>query len=99
MKKSNHGGTKKMKNQNNKPIDRIKEGRISLLRWENTNGDGEVFTSFSLNKTMMRKNEDEPSKFEGQVFSLNGLTKHDLESIKEVIGEIQEGEERKGWSQ
>ena len=88
-----------MKNRNNKPIDRIEEGRISLLRWENTNKQGEVFTSFSLNKTMMRKNEEEPSRFEGQVFSLNGLTKHDLEAIKEVIEELQEKEEGQGWSQ
>ena len=88
-----------MKNQNNKPVEKIKEGRISLLKWENSNKYGEAFTSFSLNKTTMRKSEDDPSKFEGQVFSLNGLTKQDLEAIKELIEEIEEKEEREGWSQ
>jgi hypothetical protein len=88
-----------MKNQNNKPIEKIKEGRISLLKWENSNKYGEPFTSFSLNKTAMKKSEDDPSKFEGQVFSLNGLTKKDLDAIKELIEEIQEKEEREGWSQ
>ena len=88
-----------MKNQNNKPIEKIKEGRISLLKWENSNKYGEPFTSFSLNKTIMKRSEDDPSKFEGQVFSLNGLTKKDLTDITELIGEILEGEEEIGWSQ
>ncbi len=88
-----------MKNQNNKPIESIKEGRISLLKWENSNKYGEPFTSFSLNKTIMKRSEDDPSKFEGQVFSLNGLTKKDLEDITELIGEILEGEEEEGRSQ
>ncbi len=88
-----------MKNQNNKPIERIKEGRISLLKWENSNKYGEPFTSFSINKTTMKRSEDDPSKFEGKFFSLNGLTKKDLKDITELIEEILEGEEEKGWSQ
>ena len=88
-----------MKNQNNQPIERIKEGRVSLLKWENSNKYGEPFTSFSLNKTTMKKSEDDPSKFEGQVFSLNGLTKKDLKDVKELIDEMMEGEEEEGWSQ
>jgi hypothetical protein len=93
---------RKMKNQNNKPIERIKEGRISLLKWENSNRYGELFTSFSLNKTVMKRSEDDPSKFEGQVFSLNGLTKKDLKDTKELIEEMMEAEEEEeaeGWSQ
>ena len=35
MKKSINGGRKKMEKQKNKPIERIKEGRISLLKWQN----------------------------------------------------------------
>ncbi len=88
-----------MKNQNNQPIERIREGRVSLLKWENSNKYGEPFTSFSLNKTTMKKSEDDPSKFEGQVFSLNGLTKKDLKDVKELIDEMMEGEEEEGWSQ
>lgn len=84
-----------MEVQKNKPIDRIKAGRISLLRWENRNNEGEEFTSFSINKTLMKRNKDSPSKFEGRVFSLNGLTKNDLEAIIQVITEMEE----KGWSQ
>jgi hypothetical protein len=90
---------RKMKNENNKPKEKIKEGRMSLLRWENSNNYGELFTSFSLNKTLMRRNQDEPSKFEGQVFSINGLTMSDLEAIKEVKTEMQENLEKERWSQ
>ncbi len=87
-----------MERQKNKPKERIKVGRISLLKWENSNGNGEVFNSFSLNKTSTKRNEEDPSKFEGQVFSLNGLTMSDLEAIKEAIKEVQEGAESQGWS-
>jgi len=90
-----------MEKQKNKPIERIREGRISLLKWQNANKYGEHFTSFSLNKTTMKRSEDDPSKFEGQFYSLNGLTKKDLKAIKELIEEMQEGEkegEEEGWS-
>ena len=85
--------------KNNKPKEKIKNGRISLLKWENTNGEGEVFTSFSLNKTLMKRDEEDPSRFEGQVFSINGLTIYDLEAVKEVITEMQEKLEMVRWSQ
>jgi len=91
-----------MKNQKNKPIENIRQGRISLLKWENSNKYGEPFTSFSLNKTIMKRSEDDPSKFEGQLFPLNGLTKEELKAIKELIDEMLEGEEEEeiqGWSQ
>ena len=87
-----------MEKQKNKPIERIKEGRISLLKWQNANKYGEPFTSFSLNKTTMKRSEDNPSKFEGQFYSLNGLTKKDLKDTKELIEEILEGAEEEGWS-
>jgi hypothetical protein len=87
-----------MEKQKNKPKEKIKVGRISLLKWENSNGNGEVFNSFSINKTLMKRNEEDPSKFEGQVFSLNGLTMSDLEAIKEAIKEIEGGTENQGWS-
>ncbi len=87
-----------MEKQKNKPKGKIKVGRISLLKWENSNGNGEVFNSFSLNKTFMKRNEEDHSKFEGQIFSLNGLTMSDLEAIKEAIKEVQEGIESQGWS-
>jgi hypothetical protein len=88
-----------MEKQKNKPKERIRVGRISLLKWENSNGNGEVFNSFSLNKTLMKRNEEDPSKFEGQVFSLNGLTMNDLEAIQEAIKEVQERMESQGCSQ
>lgn len=90
-----------MKNKKNKPIESIRDGRISLLKWENSNKYGEPFTSFSLNKTIMKRNEDDRSKYEWQVFPINGLTKKDLKSIKELIDEMMEGEEQEeeGWSQ
>ena len=94
-----------MEKQKNKPIDKIKDGRISLLRWENVNKYGEPFTSFSLIKTIMKRSEDDRSKFEGQFFSLNGLRKKELKAIIGLIEEILEGEEEKdkedeeGWSQ
>ena len=87
------------KQKNNKPKERIRIGRISLLRWENFNGAGEVFVTFSLNKTVMKKREDDPSKFEGQVFSLNGLTSYDLAAIKEAVKKLEEKYEVEGWSQ
>ena len=79
-----------MERQKNKPKERIKVGRISLVKWENSNGNGEVFNSFSLNKTLMKRNEEDPSKFEGQVFSLNGITMSELEAIKEAIEKMQQ---------
>ncbi len=85
--------------KHNKPTERIRIGRISLLRWENSNGNGEVFVSFSLNKRVMKRNEENPSKFEGQVFSLNGLTNYDLTAIKEAVKEMEEKYEAEGWSQ
>lgn len=85
--------------KNNKPKEKIRAGRISLAKWENTNPQGEVFTCFSLCKTLLRRDEDNPSRFEGQVFSLNGLTKDDLEAVKEVIAEMEEKVEVEGWSQ
>jgi len=88
-----------MEKHKNKPKERIEVGRISLLQWENANGGGEVFTSFSLQRTVTKRNEEDPSKFEGQVFSLNGLTMGDLEAIKEAIEEMQVKRESKGWSQ
>jgi hypothetical protein len=100
MKKSINGGRKKMEIQkHNKPTERIRIGRISLLRWENSNGDGEAFISFSINKTVMKRKEDDPSRFEGQVFSLNGLTSYDLAAIKEAVTEMEEKYEVEGWSQ
>jgi len=88
-----------MEKQKNKPKERITIGRISLLKWENFNGAGEVFVTFSLNKTVMKRREDDPSKFEGQVFSLNGLTSYDLAAIKEAVKEMEEKYEVEGWSQ
>lgn len=91
-----------MKSQKNKPADKIKDGRISLLRWENSNKYGEPFTSFSLVKTIMKRSEDDPSKFEGENFALNGLRKEELKAIIELIQEMLEGEkeeEEMGWSQ
>jgi len=86
-----------MKNQNgNKPAETIKEGRISLLRWENTNRYGEAYTSFSLNKTLVRRSREEPGKFEGEVFSLNGLNRKDLKAIRELITEMEEGLQEEG---
>ena len=85
--------------KNNKPKEKIRVGRISLLKWENSNGDGEVFTSFSLNKTVMKRRQDDPSRFEGQIFSLNALTNYDLAAIKEAVTEMEEKYEVKGWSQ
>jgi hypothetical protein len=99
MKKSNNGGWKKMEIQKNKPKDKIRNGRISLLRWENTSEEGEIFSNFSLSKTLLKRNEEDPSRFEGQVFSINGLTMNDLESLKEVIIEMQEKLEMERWSQ
>jgi len=87
------------KQKNNKPIERIRVGRISLLRWENSNGDGEVFISFSINKTVMKRKEDDPSRFEGQVFSLNGLNSYDLAAIKEAVKEMEEKYEVERGSQ
>ena len=85
-----------METKKNKPKQKIRIGRVSLLQWENTNPEGEVFTTFSLNKTQFKRDESNPSRFEGQVFSLNGLTKNDLEAIKKAVEEALQAE---GWSQ
>ena len=88
-----------MEKQKNKPKVRIRVGRISLLKWENSNRNGEVFNSFSLNKTLMKRNQEDPSKFEGQVFSLNGITMSELEAIKEAIEKMQQRMESQGCAQ
>ncbi len=91
-----------MEKQKHNPADKIRDGRISLLRWENSNKYGEPFTSFSLVKTIMKRCEDEPSKFEFENFPINGLRKEELKAIKELIDEMMEGEEEEdedGWSQ
>ncbi len=92
---------RKMEKPKNKPADKIEDGRISLLRWENSNKYGEPFTSFSLVKTIRRRSEDDPSKFEEQLFPINGLKKEELKAIKSLIDEMMEGEEEAeyGWSQ
>lgn len=78
------------KQKSNKPKERITNGRISLLKWENSNGNGKTFESFSLNKTVMQRNKTDSSKFTGRFLSLNGLTKTDLVTIKQVITEMEE---------
>ena len=88
-----------MERQKNKPKERIKVGRISLVKWENSNGNGEVFNSFSLNKTLMKRNQEDPSKFEGRVFSLNGITISELEAIKEAIEKMQQRMKSQGCAQ
>lgn len=76
------------KQKNNKPKERIGIGRISLLKWENKH-NGKTFDSFSLNKTVMKRNRTDKTKFSGQLLSLNGLTRTDLEHIKQAISEMQ----------
>jgi hypothetical protein len=93
---------RKMKTKKNKPVGRVKEGRISLLKWENSNKYGEPYISYSLIKTIRKRSEDDPSKFEEQLFTINGLTKKDLKDINELIKAImpgEEGEGEDGWSE
>ena len=75
------------KQKNNKPLERISNGRISLLKWENSN-NGKTFESFSLNKTVMQRNKTDATKFTGRFLSLNGLTKSDLLTIKQLVTEM-----------
>lgn len=77
---------KKTKSEN-KPRERVKSGKIEVLQWENCK-DGESFRSFSISKTVKRLDAEDRSKFTGQVFSLNGLTKADLNNIKAAIDEM-----------
>ena len=88
-----------MNKQKNKPADKISDGRISLLRWENSTKYGEPYTSFSLVKTIRKRSEDDPSKFEWENFGLNGLKKEELEVIIELFQEMLDGEDEDGWSQ
>ena len=74
--------------KNNKPKEKIRVGRISLVKWENTNQQGEVFTTYSLSKTQIKRTDDDPSKFEGRVFTIHGLTKSDLEAINQAVSEM-----------
>ena len=76
--------------KNNKPKERIVCGRISLLQWKNSNGNGETFDSFSINKTVMQRNKKDKTKFSGQFLSLNGLTKTDLTNLKQAITEMED---------
>ncbi len=82
-----------MEKPKNKPADKLKDGKMTLVKWNNTNRYGEPFTSFSLIKTIMKRSEDDPSKFEGQFFSINGLRKKELKAIIGLIEEMLEGEE------
>ncbi len=74
----------------NKPVQKVAFGNVSLLCWENKNSSGELFNSFSLNKTVMKRNNNDCTEFSGKVFSLNGLTKHDLQNVKLAISEMED---------
>ena len=89
-----------MEKPKNKPVERIQDGRVVLLKWLNASKYGEPFTSFSLVKTIRKRSEDDPSKFEEQLFPINGLRKEELKAIKGLIDEMLEGEEEdeEGWS-
>ena len=77
------------KQKKNRPKERVRSGKISLLQWENSNGNGETFESFSINKTVTRTDDSDRSRFTGQILSLNGLTKRDLTDVKNVIALIE----------
>ena len=71
------------------PKEKVSFGKISLALWENSNGDGDVFESFSLNKTVVRRDDNDRTRFTGQIISLNGLTKNDLSCVKQAIAEME----------
>ncbi len=83
--------------KNNKPKEKIRVGRISLVKWENTNQQGEVFKTYSLSKTLIKRSDDDLSKFEGRVFTIHGLTKTDLESINQAVSEMYDKDVEGGW--
>lgn len=72
----------------NQPKDRIDLGSISLVQWENMK-NGKAFDSFSINKTVRKIDESDPSRFTGRYLSINGLTRHDLSMIKQTILEFE----------
>jgi hypothetical protein len=74
------------KKQNNKPANRIKSGRIEIVSWNNTsNNNGKKFRSFSLNKHVIEKDDENPKRFITTIESLNGLFESDLKSLKQII--------------
>jgi len=75
------------KTKSKMPKERVSAGRVALLCWENI-ANGESFNSFSINKTVLKRNKADRSKFTGQVMSLNGLTKNDLVNLKQAITEM-----------
>lgn len=74
----------------NQPKDKIRFGNISLVQWENKNQKGKTFDSFSINKTVRRFDENDPTSFKGRLLSINGLSKVDLSLIKQAITEHEE---------
>lgn len=73
----------------NHPKERIDLGSISLVQWENSK-NGKAFDSFSINKTVRKIDESDPSRFTGRFLSINGLTRHDLMMIRQAIVELDE---------
>ncbi|RJX20066.1 MAG: hypothetical protein C4575_07315 [Desulforudis sp.] len=81
---------KKMKKQEFKqPKEKVRFGKIGLALWENTNRDGKCFNSFSLNKTIVKQDENDKSRFCGQRVSINGLTWADLRNIVQAVSEME----------
>lgn len=85
------GLRKKMeKTKNCKPKHKVTSGRISLLCWENKGNDGKPYNTYSINKTVITHNTKDRTKFTGQFLSLNGLSRTDLQNLKEAIEDMQE---------
>ncbi len=77
------------KNSVSKPKEKVVVGKVSVACWENRARNGELFDCFSISKTVLQRNSENRSEFTGKVFSLNGLTRTDLTSIRQALDEIE----------
>lgn len=73
------------KKQNNRPESRVKVGRTEVVSWNNTSSNGRKFRSFSLNKYVVEKDDDNPKRLITNIYSLDGLFESDLKSLRQAI--------------
>ena len=78
-----------MKNKTNMPSGRTESGDVSLLCWENKGKNGKPFKSFTLNKLMKRRSDDDRNEFIIKRLELNFLSQQDLNDIKLAIAEME----------
>ena len=81
-----------MERKTGKILDKKSCKNISLIKWENVDGDGKPFVSFSLMRTAKQRKPENSTEIVLKTFSLNCLTKGNLSDVKTAIDLMQHAE-------